>query len=375
MNRKEIAEIKKTLAPEHTSIDFVVTAMVSHRESGLHIGKIKRQRLLSLEEDAILRHLEVAKNTLSGRLEKNLLNTGFPTKECLPGGCQEPLVRLLKSGLSDDALTGDFIRMFASNCDIVENMMVQLVHAAYDVPIKTKNKANNGESDTVYEFILCSACPLAPEKPGIAYDDKEDGFAPLKQRMVAGKPAVGFLYPAFNDRASDLNQMLFFAKKEDDIHPELILALTGGKPPIPAGAQKKIFTDLLKQLDRQASFDDAKSIHGEIRSRVDNLHLNEEDTHATKSDIRAIIESAVGAVPDSDFDKAYDGVMGGYDTGMLSLENIVDVNKFDITVPDIQIKVKPDKIKEVEQKMIDGRKCFVIPVSDSVAVNGMPVEE
>lgn len=373
MDKKEIAEIKKSLKTENTSIDFIVTAFVKHDKDTTSVMAMHKNRLLTMDDSEIHQYLDNGKSVLSGKVEKNLLGIDFPTEEFETGGCQDRLYTLLKSNLNDDAITEEFIEFLASNYDTAENLMIQLAHGVYDVPTKAKDKTNTGESETVYAYIICSVCPMKTEKKGIFYNPETDKFELLDQKLIADKPETGFLFPAFNDRATDLNQLLFYTKKPDKIHPEFIAALTGGKAPLPADFQKKIFENIIAEIAKDTDFEDTKNIHGEVRTRIDTRHMNEENTHITKADIKDIIDSSIGNISETTFNDAYDKLMADYDDTALSLENIIDTNKFDISVPDIQIKVKPDKTENIEQKIVDGRKCFIIPVSGNVEVNGIQI--
>ena len=375
MNKKEITELRKLFKPETTAIDFVVTAFVKHTENGTEITSIEKNRLLAMDDSEIFKYLDISKRTLSGTLEKNLLNIDLPTAECHEGGCQDRLYKLLSSNFSDDDILEDFITLIAENYDAAEHLMIQLIHGSYDVPVKTKDRQEQDESDTVYDYMICSICPMVLEKAGICYDMKENTFKPIKQKLIADKPVAGFLYPAFNDRATDLYQALFYTKKIEEIHSEFIAAMTGGKIPVPADMQQKLFGDIITKVTESMDFENTKSIHGEIRARIDNRHFNEEDTHISKSDIKDIITSAIGNVSDDEINKAYDDVMADYDDKTLALENIMDTTKFNVGVPDIEIKVKPDRTQDIEQKMIEGRKCFVIPVMGNIEVNGVPVSD
>lgn len=375
MIKKEVLELRRLFKPETTNIDYVVTAFVKHNDGGVDIEAINKRRLLTLEDEEFFKHLDIAKRTLSGTIEKNLLNIDFPLDECGEGKSQDRLYKLLTSDFSDDDQLREFIEFVATNYDAAEHLMIQLVKGSYDVPIKTKDNMQLDDSDTVYTYMIGSICPMTLEKAGLYFNTDNNGFQALEQKLVVDKPEAGFLFPAFNDRASDIHQLLFYTKKADDIHAELISALTGGKLPVPADLQEKLFEDIVSQTieSNTMSFDDAKTIHGEIRARIDTRRMNEEDTHITKSDIKDIITSAIGEVDDAHFDKAYDNIMDGYEDNALALENIIETEKFNIDAANMQIKIKPDETSNIEQKVIDGRQCFVIPVSENVAVNGIPV--
>ena len=213
MNKKEVAELRKLFKPDTTAIDFIVTAFIKHTEHGTEITSINKNRLLVMDDSEVFKYLDIAKRTLSGTLEKNLLNIEFPTSECSEGGCQDRLYKLLSSGFNNDDMLEDFITRIADNYDTAEHLMIQLVHGSYDVPVKAKDKTTLEDSDTVYDYMICSICPMALEKAGICYDTQENKFKPLEQKLIADKPVAGFLYPAFNNRATDLYQALFYTKK------------------------------------------------------------------------------------------------------------------------------------------------------------------
>ena len=57
----------------------------------------------------------------------------------------------------------------------------------------------------------------------------------------------------------------------------------------------------------------------------------------------------------------------------LLTSNITNTRKFEIKTPDVVIHVAPERADLVETRVIDGRKCLVIPMEDNVEVNGIRV--
>jgi len=47
--------------------------------------------------------------------------------------------------------------------------------------------------------------------------------------------------------------------------------------------------------------------------------------------------------------------------------------RFEIKTPDVVIHVDPERADLVETRIIDGRKCLVIPMEDNVELNGIRV--
>ena len=72
------------------------------------------------------------------------------------------------------------------------------------------------------------------------------------------------------------------------------------------------------------------------------------------------------------FDHNYQEILGEQEQPFLAT-NIANTRKFDITAPNVVIKVKPDRADLVESRIIDGRQCLVIAVDDHIEVNGVNV--
>lgn len=75
---------------------------------------------------------------------------------------------------------------------------VYVFHDRYDIPVKGADKERLGDSENVYEYLICVICPLAEE------------YEP-------GKPECGFLFPAYTDGGADLNHAAVF--QADENHP------------------------------------------------------------------------------------------------------------------------------------------------------------
>ena len=70
------------------------------------------------------------------------------------------------------------------------------------------------------------------------------------------------------------------------------------------------------------------------------------------------------------FDNQYDAAAG--EKAAMVASNITNTRKFEIKTPDVVIHVEPEKVELVETRIIDGRRCLVIPMED-VEINGIRV--
>ena len=101
----------------------------------------------------------------------------FPLDEEFKGRRQEFLMQLKDSKLTDDMLVSEFYDKVIENYDFGEHYLILLIHAAYDVP----GKASDGmemydASDTVYDYILCSICPVSLSKAGLCYNAEHNSI-------------------------------------------------------------------------------------------------------------------------------------------------------------------------------------------------------
>ncbi|MDY4820568.1 MAG: DUF4317 family protein, partial [Lachnospiraceae bacterium] len=62
----------------------------------------------------------------------------------------------------------------------------------------------------------------------------------------------------------------------------------------------------------------------------------------------------------------------GTDTCFVA-SNVANTRQFEIKTPDVVVKVSPDRMDLVETKVINGRKCLVISLDNSVEVNGITI--
>ena len=168
MNKKEIAEIKKLFTPSHCAITRICGCYVDAEKN---VKTKLKEAFLSLEEEEMFKYFKIFKSTLSGTIGKNLLNMEFPLPQESDGGTQEFLLKLRNSELKDDALIDAFYEKVMADYLYPENYYIILIHGAYDVPGRASDNLDMDDaSDYVYEFILCSICPVKLDKPGLFYN-------------------------------------------------------------------------------------------------------------------------------------------------------------------------------------------------------------
>ena len=333
-----------------------------------------KESFLSLPEEEAFKYFDIFKKTLSGSIGRNLLNMEFPVEQEMPGGTQEFLLKLKNSKLEDDMLLEEFYDKIIENYRFDENYYIVLIHAMYDVPGKSSDGLEMYDaSDNVYEYLLCSICPVSLSKAGLCYNAEDNRIQDRIRDWLVDMPDKGFLFPAFTDRNTDIHGVLYYTKKSEELQPELIEQVLGARMPMSADTQKEAFQLLIEDtLGEDGDYDTVRNIHETLHDLMEEHKDEPEPLALDKTDMKKVFEQS-GVSPEQmeSFDRSFEE-NAGEKTSLLAA-NIADTRKFNIQTPDVIIKVNPERADLVQTRIIDGRQCLVIPVDDHIEVNGMNV--
>ncbi len=374
MNKKEINEIKKLFTPQHCGITRVCGCYVDG-------DKTKRTKMkeafLSLPEEEAFKYFALFKSTLSGTLGKNMINMEFPTEQEMSDGTQSFLLKLRDSELKDDALIEEFYDKVIGAYGSLENYYIVLIHGSYDIPCKTEDGQDlEDASDYVYNFILCSICPVKRSKAVLCYNEVTNAIENRLQDWIIDSPNHGFLFPAFNDRNTDLHSLLYYTKNSELMQIDFIDNLLGCYVPMTYKSQKETFQTLVEEtLGTECDFEAVKSIHETLMEMVDEEKEQElaEPVSLDKPTMKRLLEvSGVKEEAIKELETTYEE-SAPKDTPILAT-NVVNKRSFDIELPDVSIRVKPDKTHLVENKVIDGIPYIMIQATDEVTLNGIRIK-
>ena len=371
MHKKEILEIRKQYKPEECSITRICGCYVNGNKE---IVAQSKDAFLSLPDEEIFKYLTIFKQTLSGTIGKNLINMEFPLAQEMPGGTQEFLLQLRASKLQDDMLLEEFYQKIIENYNYGENYYIILIHVAYDIPGKSTDGSEMFDaSDEVYEYLLCSICPVQLSKEGLCYNPETNHMENRIRDWLVEPPVKGFLFPAFNDRSTDIHGLLYFSKQAEDLQPEFIENALGCTFPMSAGSQKNTFHSVvMNTLGEECEYDVIRNIHDDLNDILEEAKESPEPPVLTKPELKRLLSnSGVTEERMETFDSNFDHIAG--EKTEFLVPNIAETRKFSIETPDIVIKVNPERADLVETRVINGRRCLVIEMTDQVEVNGVPI--
>lgn len=424
MNKKEVLELKRRFKKEAATFTRVCGCYVD----GNHNKVCKfGNTFLNLEEDEFYKYLEIANKALSGTIGNNLLELKFPIEEEEVGGRQHILMALRASKLEDENLLDTFYDLVIDTYDHAGNYLIVLFHDAYDVMSRTSDNNNLDESEEVYEYLICAICPVDLSKPGLGFLEEEHRIGPRVRDWVVGAVDTAFLFPAFNDRSTDIHSTLFYTKNTKEPHSEFMANGLGCGIERTATEQKMAFHSIVRNVlgaEDEHTDDVLLDLQQNLSDMIDEYaetHDDDEDVFLLDKEVvtKLLADSEISEEKAAKIEKSVDEAFGEKPP---EAENVIDskalvqnelrvekmaledqvgtltvqLNEKDEALAertsqliekqeeidnyiaetktyDVVLRVKPEKASQIKSQVINGQKCLVIPMDEDehATINGV----
>lgn len=424
MNKKEVLELKRRFKKEAATFTRVCGCYVD----GNHNKVCKfGNTFLNLEEDEFYKYLEIANKALSGTIGNNLLELKFPIEEEEVGGRQHILMALRASKLEDENLLDTFYDLVIDTYDHAGNYLIVLFHDAYDVMSRTSDNNNLDESEEVYEYLICAICPVDLSKPGLGFLEEEHRIGARVRDWVVGAVDTAFLFPAFNDRSTDIHSTLFYTKNTKEPHSEFMANGLGCGIERTATEQKMAFHSIVRNVlgaEDEHTDDVLLDLQQNLSDMIDEYaetHDDDEDVFLLDKEVvtKLLADSEISEEKAAKIEKSVDEAFGEKPP---AAENVIDskalvqnelrvekmaledqvgtltvqLNEKDEALAertsqliekqeeidnyiaetktyDVVLRVKPEKASQIKSQVINGQKCLVIPMGEDehATINGV----
>jgi hypothetical protein len=424
MNKKEVLELKRRFKKE--SVTF--TRLCGCYVDGNHNKLCKwGGTFLNLEEDEFYKYLEIANKALSGTLGNNLLELHFPTEEEAVGGRQQILMALRDTKLEDEALLDAYYDLIIDTYDHAGNYLILLYHDVYDVMTRTTDNINVDESEEAFSYLICAICPVDLSKPGLGYREDEQRIGARLRDWVVGAPDTAFLFPAFNDRSTDIHSTLFYTKNTKEPHSEFMTNGLGCGVERTATEQKMAFHSIVRNvlgpddeetdgllLDIQQNLSEMVEEYAQTHDEDDDPFVLDRDViekvladskideskaerigksveeafGETLPPAEHVIDSKALAANEIRAEKialedqvgeltlqlnAKDDELKERTSQLIEKQEEIDNYIAETKTYDVVLRVKPEKAAQIKSQIINGEKCLVIPMKDDehATINGV----
>lgn len=376
MNRKEIREIKKRFNPDMDNFGHIYGCYVNAAHE--IIAYMDSPTMLMGNEEREM-YMKTLKKTLSGALGKNLLNVEFSTAQVEDSDEHRLLQALRTSHLSNETMRKILFQRIIDNVDMGDvGYVILLASDSYDVPYKNGGSDEWSEESTdQFEYFICCLCPVKDPKGALRYLAEEQNFRAASTGSILGAPQMGFMFPTFDDRMTNIYRALYYTRSSADVHQDFLKAVFNlDKLPMAANTQKNAFDSALADsLGDECSMDVVKALHSRIGERIDvlkgvgaddvpEIHINELEEILMKS-----------GTSDEAIEKFHDTCKNYFEgEEFFNPENLINRKQFKLETAEMNVSIDPEHAFGIKTEIIDGRQYLMIPISEGLTVNGVDVK-
>ena len=414
MNKRDVLELKKRL----TKKDCTFTKM-----SGCYVNSNKEivltftEDFRDLREEEYYKYLDIASKVLSGTVGNNLLKLDFSNDAEEVGGIQQMLLGIRESNLLNDGLLDTFYKHVIENFYYVGNYLILLFKDIYDVPAKTKDNFKTGESDEVYEYILCAICPVDLSKPALQYLEGESRIGASVRDWIVGMPETGFVFPCFDERSANIHSTLFYSKNTKEPHADFMEEVLSCKGKKTTTEKKQVFKSIV--INSSENDEKGEALFTTIQGGLNDILINEqiEETESSEGyqpvltkeailmlndyvDIPKNVTEHIAKAWEEEFDEEEaPQIKQIVEKKLVNEANHIETEKSlvkenaalrkqlnvhesfneneDDHEEDVILRVSKKKESEITYKIVEGQKCILIPVNDEskTFINGREFEE
>lgn len=242
LTKRDVLELRRRLKKDSCNFG---------RLCGCYVGG-DRQVLLQfnvefseLEDDDLFKYLEIAKKAMSGTPGGNLLELEFAPGE-VGDTRRQSLLALRSSGFHNQEMVNGFYQEVMNQYVSSGNYLILLFHDIYDVIVRGSDRHQLDESEETYEYMICAICPVDLSKAALGYREEEHRIGARVRDWVVGMPDVAFTYPAFIDRSTDVNAVMYYVRPGRSSHPEFIEQVLGCLSQRTAAEEKSAFQSVIE---------------------------------------------------------------------------------------------------------------------------------
>lgn len=371
MNDREIAEIRRRMRPEKNNIGRIRGCYVNDK----HVIISEFDQMLGLiSNDESEEILSILRRSLSGSIGRNLIDISFTNQQVTESEEHKLLTALRSSSLSDSQAVKAFFDKVVASLEIEGSYFILLANDKYDIFTYDANGERN-DSPELFSYIICAICPIKAAKPTLGYNVSENRFRNIIRDSIVGVPELGFMFPAFDSRSSNIYGALFYVRDVSASYESFADSVFKSSLPKPAAEQAENIAEILNDtVASDCSLELIQMVQGQlIEIAADHKNNKEEEPlMLSAKDMGSLLRC--GGVKEEvidAFSEKFESDFGS--AAAIPPSNIIDIKKFEVRTPDVTIKVSPEHSELIETRVIDGTKYLLIRADSDIEVNGIKI--
>lgn len=200
IDREDMLALTRRMTVKRTSMTRIAGG---YMDSEGYIDGTFNTSFLKLSPADREKNLQIAKKIPFAQTNQNLQEYKFSQENMQGDSVWKLLMGMRACGLKNDALMETFYEIVGERYKSSGDYAVYVFHDRYDIPAKGTDHERQGESEEMFEYLICTICPVSGD------------YEP-------GEPECGFLFPAFIDRGAALNFVDVYQADKKRPHTELL---------------------------------------------------------------------------------------------------------------------------------------------------------
>lgn len=376
MNKKEVSEIRKNFNAESgfLTVNRVLTAFVDH-EKTIRYSEVRPYITMEESEWNVIE--KTLKSILSTKVGKNLIEYAFPNSSYEDDGTQKLLYTLVSDGLIAESETiSKYLEKIAENVYCESAYEIITSHCTYSIPKRRSDNELDTEMDMEeYKFILTAICPSHTGNDGFVFNPEDSTLWKRNNtELIVDKiPTDGFLFPAFNNRSSDINSVMYYTKTPKKPNISFVENFLQCEFTFSSDMEKNGFKKLLSMaLGDELNYTILTSLNNSLTDIV-TVSRNETDIPTIDGQqLKAIIsEFGVSQEHSESIPSVYSKI---FSSVPIRVSNVID-SKTTLKTQGIKISLTQNNSDKIKTGIKEGRKCIIIDIDDPIIeVNDVPIK-
>lgn len=379
MNKKSIAHIRNQFKADNEllKITDIFNVYVKKETNEIyHQESASFDRLDAQQQELFFGNF---KKVLTGKLDQKVFELKFEY------GAEDSSREILYYSLTDsveawkDSMLRIVSKIFTEQYSYAIDTVVTFIRGEYAKPTtKRSEESEEGGNDEVFKskFILCSINSIEQQQKALVFDYNEKEFRSnnIVDPIINLKaPLVGFMFPAFNDGAADVNHILYSASRANEPDRRFISEVLNCQDIVTAISDKVNFENILRKAIGTKVEPAAISA---VYEKINNIVEADQDGTAKLdvSDIQGILDAS-DVVLTQELEEVFKDVLDNENAELKASSLIPSFNSKSIKINTkiADVSISPKELGNLRQVTHKGKKCLLIEIDENVMIDGLEI--
>lgn len=385
MIKKDLADMRKHMKLGSIMLQLNDLYSIYLKKDNLEIIHKEVKNMNMLDEESQELYIKNFKKILGGALDTKLFQLDFSNTD-FDDNSQKFLHIALESEDKDERLMAldAIVNKLANNYKYENDIVITFVYGEYWKGAKKRNiEADEAEDDNVYsfKFIIGSINKVEYPKKAIQFDYINREFrtnSSLDAIINLNSPMDGFMFPCFNNNYSDVNHVMYYSSKNNEVNLSFIEDVLNATIKITAAEEKNCFNAIIKEVVGDAIEPETmQTIYENIAIKAEDIEEGEEALLSIRDVKSVLASSGIEEEKVEKLEEAYEETLGNTNFDF-KVDNILpDLKSKSVKIESekASISIAPgalSKIKQIRNKQ--GKKCLLIELDEDIEINGFKIK-